>query len=83
MISVTARLIWLARGRLTDREPFAEVVDADADRDQQRQLLAGRERVEPRSVLELVEGGGAGADERRRASTAALLHPFGVVARGS
>ena len=47
--------------------PFAEVVQADAGRDQEREPPAGRERLEPGAVLELVDGGGARADERRRA----------------
>ena len=67
------------RSGLPDREALAEVVDADADRDQQRKLLARRERVQPVSQLELIRRRGSRPNKRRRAAVRALAHPLRVV----
>ena len=67
MIRTSARRDLARSGRLADREPLAEVVQADPGRDQQREPAAGCQRLEPRAVLELLDGSGARADQRGRA----------------
>ena len=67
------------RRRLADREPLAEVVHADADRDQECQALSVGQALHEAAALELVDRRGAGTDERGRAARRAALHPLRVV----
>jgi hypothetical protein len=58
------------RRGLADREALREVVDADADRDQEREPDRRVRQIELPALGELVEGGRARADEGRRAPPA-------------
>ncbi len=64
------------RAGLADREPLAEVVQADADGDEKGQLPAGGEPLDPGARRELVDRRRTGTDE---GGAAPLLHPAVVV----
>ena len=69
----------VGRSGLPDREALGEVVYPDADRDQERQPHAGRQRLDRAALPELVGRRSAWADEGRRAPVRARLHPLRVV----